>query len=43
MKITKFQLYDRTKGKTGTMWVKETNPFYLYYKYTFKTLNEKEV
>ena len=43
MRITKFQKEDRTKGRCGTMWVKDNNPFYNYYKQTFKVLEEKEV
>jgi hypothetical protein len=43
MKMTKFQKEDRTKGECGTMWVKETNPYYSYYRQTFKVLGEKEV
>ena len=40
MKITKFQIYDRTRGKCGTIWVKETNPYWEYYKQVFQTLKE---
>ncbi len=40
MKMTKFQCIGVGSGKIGTMWVKETNPYYRYYKQTLKTLDE---
>jgi hypothetical protein len=43
MKMTKFQIYDRTKGNCGTMWVKSNNPHYHYYRQTFEVLEEREI
>ncbi len=43
MKLTKFQLYITNKGKAGTMWVKESNPYYTHYRRTLKILSEREI
>jgi len=44
MKMTKFLRRDLWKGMPcGTMWVKETNPYWKYYKQNLKTLKEIEV
>ncbi len=40
MKLTKFQKTGYGGTKNGVMWVKETNPYWLYYKQTLKTLDE---